>query len=105
MSIHDTVDRVWCDRLAAFRAGRINEGTRAMGYHELNIGVVIMAASLLAGCTNSDGTANKAGTGAIIGGLTGVAAGQIVGGGTGATVLGGVVGAGVGGLIGANQDR
>lgn len=76
-----------------------------MGYHGLKIGVVIMAALLLVECTNSDGTANKAGTGAIIGGLTGVAAGQIVGGGTGATVLGGVVGAGVGGLIGANQDR
>ncbi len=70
----------------------------------MSIVVVIMAASLLVGCTNPDGTANKADTGAIIGGLTGVAAGQIAGGGTSATVLGGVVGAGVGGLIGADQD-
>lgn len=70
----------------------------------MSIAVAIMAASLLAACTNPDGSADKTGTGAIIGGLTGVAAGQIAGGGTGATVLGGAVGAGVGGLIGADQD-
>jgi hypothetical protein len=75
-----------------------------MNYHEVTIATVLMATTFLAGCTNPDGTANRSGTGAIIGGLTGVAAGQIAGGGTGATVIGGAVGAGVGGLIGANQD-
>ncbi|MGX0879287.1 uncharacterized protein YcfJ [Roseovarius sp. MBR-154] len=75
-----------------------------MNVHGFMIATALLAASALAGCTNRDGTANNAGTGAIIGGLTGVAAGQIAGGGTGATVIGGAVGAGVGGLIGANRD-
>jgi uncharacterized protein YcfJ len=75
-----------------------------MNVHGFIIATALLAASALAGCTNRDGTANNAGTGAIIGGLTGVAAGQVVGGGTGATVIAGAVGAGVGGLIGADQD-
>lgn len=71
--------------------------------YQMTVAAVFMASALVA-CTNPDGTANKTGTGAVIGGLTGVAAGQVAGGGTGATVIAGAVGAGVGGLIGADQD-
>jgi hypothetical protein len=79
MSIRGTVNTVWRDRLADSCAGRSYERTRRVNYHGMNIAAVIMAASILAGCTNPDGTANRSGTGAIIGGLTGVAAGQIAG--------------------------
>lgn len=66
--------------------------------------VALAAASLvLAGCTNPDGTNNQAGTGAVVGGLTGAAAGQIIGGDTRATVIGGALGAAVGGAIGARM--
>lgn len=62
----------------------------------------------LAGCENPDGTQDQAGTGVIIGGLTGAAAGQIVGGTPKAAAIGGALGAAVGGVIGtqmATQER
>ncbi|MDP3862845.1 MAG: hypothetical protein Q8Q63_14810, partial [Phaeovulum sp.] len=58
------------------------------------------AALALGACTNIDGTQNQAGTGAIIGGLTGAAAGQIIGGNTQGTIIGGAIGAGIGAAIG-----
>lgn len=61
------------------------------------------AALVLAGCTNPDGTQNQAGTGVIVGGLTGVAAGQVIGGDTRSRVIGGAVGAAAGGAIGARM--
>lgn len=63
----------------------------------------ILAASLLAGCTNPDGTYNQAGTGAIVGGLTGAAAGQAIKGDRRGVVVGAAVGAAVGGAIGAQM--
>ncbi|MDD7972185.1 OmpA family protein [Roseinatronobacter alkalisoli] len=74
-----------------------------MGYHVKPIATAILTISILAGCTNQDGSANQPVSGAVIGGLTGAAAGQIIGGDTRATVIGGVVGAAVGGAIGARM--
>ncbi|PKP68139.1 MAG: hypothetical protein CVT83_06480 [Alphaproteobacteria bacterium HGW-Alphaproteobacteria-5] len=59
----------------------------------------------LGACTNVDGTQNQAGTGAIIGGLTGAAAGQIISGNPGGTILGGAIGAGIGAAIGNELDK
>jgi outer membrane protein OmpA-like peptidoglycan-associated protein len=75
-----------------------------MGNRGRTIAIAVTAASLaLAGCTNPDGTSNQAGTGVVIGGLTGAAAGQIIGGDARATVIGGAIGAAVGGAIGAQM--
>ncbi|MBE0453232.1 MAG: OmpA family protein [Roseovarius sp.] len=75
-----------------------------MGNRGRTIAIAVTAASLaLVGCTNTDGTSNQTGTGAIIGGLTGAAAGQVIGGDTKATVIGGAIGAAVGGAIGAQM--
>jgi outer membrane protein OmpA-like peptidoglycan-associated protein len=67
--------------------------------------VVVLATLALGACTNADGTDNRAGTGAIIGGLTGAAAGQIIGGDTKGAIIGGVIGAGVGAAIGNDLDN
>lgn len=104
MSIHGTLTEVVFDRLAVPAEVAVKVRTSAMVFHGKTIAAGLIAVSSLWGCTDPDGTANKTGTGAIIGGLTGVAAGQIVGAGTGGTILGGAVGAGVGGLIGADKD-
>lgn len=75
-----------------------------MGNHAIRTAITAAAASLaLVGCTYNDGTANRAATGALIGGATGAAAGQIVGGDTRATVIGGALGAAVGATIGAQM--
>lgn len=66
--------------------------------------VAAVASLALAGCVNPDGSANRTGTGALVGGLTGAAAGQIISGDTRGTVIGGVIGAGVGAAIGSNLD-
>lgn len=79
-----------------------------MGVHRQTLVTGILAASILVGCTNIDGTTNQPRTGVIVGGLTGAAAGQIIGGDTRATVIGGAVGAALGGVIGghmAAQER
>lgn len=75
-----------------------------MSYPKPLIGV-FLATLTLGACTNADGTNNQAGTGAIIGGLTGAAAGQIIGGNAKGTIIGGVIGAGVGAAIGDNLDN
>lgn len=74
-----------------------------MGYHGKKIAVGALSISILAGCTYSDGSANQAGTGAIVGGLTGAAAGQMIGGDTRGTVVGGALGAAIGGAAGAHM--
>lgn len=69
------------------------------------IAIALTGASMtLASCTYNDGTANKPGTGAVIGGLTGATAGKIVGGDTKGTLIGGAIGAAVGGAIGARME-
>ncbi|WP_296762814.1 glycine zipper domain-containing protein, partial [Sediminimonas sp.] len=92
------------DRLAC--ALRIpNERIHKMGTHKMKIAIAVSVASVtLAGCTYQDGTANRPGTGAVIGGLTGAAAGQAIGGDTKGTLIGGAVGAAVGGAIGARME-
>ena len=85
-------------------AGALHEGGCTMRRYVRTIAIAMAAGSLtLAGCSNPDGTANRPGSGAIIGGLTGAAAGQIIGGDTRATVIGGAVGAALGGAIGAQM--
>lgn len=75
-----------------------------MAHPRKTVLTIFAAASLaLAGCTYNNGTPNKPGTGAVIGGLTGAAAGQIIGGNTKSTVIGGALGAAVGGAIGAQM--
>ncbi|MCZ0810818.1 OmpA family protein [Roseovarius sp. EGI FJ00037] len=64
---------------------------------------IIAATFTVAGCTYDDGTANKPGTGVVIGGLTGAAAGKIIGDDTRATLIGGAIGAAAGGAIGAHM--
>lgn len=79
-----------------------------MSYHGKTIAAGMLAATLLAGCVDPDGTSNQPGTGVVVGGLTGAAAGQIIGGDTRSTVIGGVIGAAVGGAVGmqmAAQER
>jgi outer membrane protein OmpA-like peptidoglycan-associated protein len=75
-----------------------------MSYPKPLIAFALTAFALTA-CTNPDGTQNQAGTGAIIGGLTGAAAGQIIGGDTRGTLIGGAIGAGVGAVIGNELDK
>ncbi len=74
-----------------------------MRYNGKSVAAGLLTVSILAGCANPDGTANRPASGAVIGGLTGAAAGQIIGGDTRATVIGGVVGAALGGAIGARM--
>lgn len=74
-----------------------------MAYFTKTLATGVLGISILAGCTNMDGTTNQPRTGVVIGGLTGAAAGQIIGGDTRATIIGGAVGAAVGGAIGAGM--
>jgi outer membrane protein OmpA-like peptidoglycan-associated protein len=99
MAIFHQMIRRPCD----VRIGRIFEGIKTMTYHGKPIVTGLLTVSLLVGCANLDGSANKPVTGAVIGGLTGAAAGQIIGGDTRGTVIGGVVGAAIGGAIGASM--
>ena len=66
----------------------------------LSIGVAARAA-----CTNLDGSANRTGTGALIGAGVGTVAGNLIGGDTSSRVIGGAVGTILGGTIGAALDR
>lgn len=74
-----------------------------MGYHGKTIAIGVLSVSILAGCSYPDGTANRPGTGAIVGGLTGAAAGQMIGGNTRGAVIGGALGAAIGGAAGAHM--
>jgi len=65
-----------------------------------------LGAALLAGCANPDGTANRTGTGALIGAATGAAIGNLVSDeDRGATIAGGVLGAMAGAAIGNQLDQ
>jgi hypothetical protein len=58
-----------------------------------------------AGCTNLDGTPNRAATGGLVGAGAGAALGSLIGDGdSGAAIAGGVVGALAGTAIGARHD-
>lgn len=64
----------------------------------------VSALAVTAGCTAADGSRDRTGTGAIIGGLTGAAAGQVIGGNRQSTMIGTIVGAAAGGIIGNALD-
>ena len=72
---------------------------------KLPLTLVAISGRGLAACTNPDGSANRTGTGAIIGGGLGAAAGRIIGNDTQGAVLGGIIGTGVGAAIGNQLDR
>jgi hypothetical protein len=68
--------------------------------------LAVFALAASAGCTNLDGTPNRAATGGLVGAGAGAALGSLIGDGdSGAAIAGGVVGALAGTAIGANQDR
>jgi outer membrane protein OmpA-like peptidoglycan-associated protein len=69
--------------------------------------ILAMTATLgLAACTNSDGTTNNAGTGALVGVGVGAPLGAAVSGGSGrGAVIGGILGGLVGGAVGDDLDR
>ena len=68
--------------------------------------VLTFGVAAIAGCTNPDGSANRTGTGALIGTGVGALAGRAIDdGGTAGTIIGGVVGNIAGAAIGATLDR
>lgn len=68
--------------------------------------VLVGAVAALAACSNPDGSANRTGTGSVIGAAGGALVGNLVSGGkTGATVAGAALGGIVGTAIGADLDR
>jgi len=67
--------------------------------------ITMLAGIGLAGCTNPDGSANNAGTGALIGAGTGAVLGRVVGGDNRGAVVGGILGGLVGGAVGTNLDQ
>ncbi|MEM9230817.1 MAG: OmpA family protein [Pseudomonadota bacterium] len=72
---------------------------------KLPLTLVAISGLGLAACTNPDGSSNRTGTGAIIGGGLGAAAGRIIGDDNRSAVLGGIIGTGVGAAIGNQLDR
>lgn len=64
-----------------------------------------LSAAALAGCTNLDGSANRTGTGALIGAGTGALIGNAIDNSTTGRIVGGAVGAIAGGTIGAALDQ
>jgi len=72
---------------------------------KLTIAAAIAASVGLTACTNSDGTNNNAGTGALLGAATGAIFGQAVAPGERGRIVGAVAGAIVGGAIGDNLDK
>jgi hypothetical protein len=66
--------------------------------------LLILGMIAAAGCTNLDGTPNRAATGALVGAGTGAALGSLIGDGGGAAIAGGVAGALAGTAIGAMHD-
>jgi len=69
------------------------------------IAILSIGVAALAACTNLDGSANRTGTGALIGAGVGTVAGNLIGGDTSSRVIGGAVGTILGGTIGAALDR
>lgn len=69
------------------------------------IAILCVGAAALVACTNLDGSANRTGTGALIGAGVGTVAGNLIGGDSTSRVIGGAVGTIVGGTIGAALDR
>ena len=69
------------------------------------IAILCIGASALAACSNMDGSANRTGTGALIGAGLGTVAGNLIGGDTTARIVGGAVGTIAGATIGASLDR
>lgn len=69
------------------------------------IAIALIAGFGLAGCTNSDGTTNNTGTGAIAGAGIGAVLGRVIGGNGRGAVIGGIIGAGIGGAVGDDLDR
>jgi outer membrane protein OmpA-like peptidoglycan-associated protein len=68
--------------------------------------VLSLGVAAIAGCTNLDGSANRTGTGALIGAGVGTVAGSLVdGGSTTGRVVGGAIGTIAGATIGAALDR
>ena len=68
--------------------------------------VLSFGVAAIAGCTNLDGSANRTGTGALIGTGVGALAGRAIdGGGTAGRIVGGAVGTIAGAAIGAALDR
>ena len=77
-----------------------------MKYHALNLAVATMAI-VLTGCETPDGSPDRTGTGALLGGAIGAASGALIGGrhgGEGA-LIGGAIGAITGGIIGNTMDQ
>src|SRR6187551_2394085 len=67
--------------------------------------MVLTLAIGVAGCTNLDGSANRTGTGALIGAGTGALIGNAIDNSTTGRIVGGAVGAIAGGSIGAALDQ
>ncbi|OUS07566.1 hypothetical protein A9Q96_06560 [Rhodobacterales bacterium 52_120_T64] len=68
--------------------------------------ITLAGAITLAGCTNTDGTANNTGTGAGVGAVLGGLFGRAVSDDkTKGTLIGGVIGGAIGGAIGADLDK
>jgi outer membrane protein OmpA-like peptidoglycan-associated protein len=66
---------------------------------------VVLSACALAGCTNLDGSTNRAGTGALFGAGTGALIGNAFDNSTTGRIVGGAVGAIAGGTVGAMLDK
>lgn len=76
-----------------------------MSFIKTPIAIALIAGAGLAGCTNADGTANNAGTGALAGAGVGAVLGRAIGGNGRGAVIGGIIGAGIGGAVGDDLDR
>ncbi|WP_112322312.1 OmpA family protein [Oceanibium sediminis] len=72
---------------------------------KLPVTLAAVSALGLAACTNPDGSANRTGTGALIGAAGGAIAGRVIGNDTKGTVIGAAIGAAVGGGVGAVLDK
>jgi outer membrane protein OmpA-like peptidoglycan-associated protein len=74
--------------------------------HPSRMLILTLSAAAIAGCTNLDGSASRAGTGGLVGAGTGALLGGLVSDGdSGATIAGGVIGALAGTAIGSQLDR
>lgn len=72
---------------------------------KLTIAAVVASSFVIAACTNSDGTANNAGTGVLLGAATGAILGQAVAPGDRGRAVGAIAGAIAGAAIGDNLDK
>ncbi len=69
------------------------------------LAIALVAGIGLAGCTNSDGSTDNAGTGVLAGAGIGAVLGHLITGNDQGSVIGGIIGAGIGGAIGDDLDR